>query len=345
MSPRGQRGAGHGAGRGKRSRRVAGIALAAAAVSAVSLAGVSGAAASADAAPGSGAKTLCDTPGSSGPNPGAYVDGKRYWVEDDRFGTLDDKQCLTVTPHGRPAFRVSTSHAKARGNPVQAYPFIQYGCYWGWCTPGSALPLRISDIHSATSTWYTSEKASGIWNAGYDLWLNSTPLANGHANRAEVMIWLNATSAHYKVGGPAGTKKVRVGGRWFYLTHWHTGVGTTPNGWEYIQYRLTGRPWHAKNLRIEALLLDAARRHLISKSWYLQGVLAGDEIWRGGQGLATTWFSVNVISKQDYRPTTPIGGHKPGCPHGQRFCPKTAKGSAGPGNGGPPVPLWVPFGS
>ncbi|HEY1621992.1 MAG TPA: hypothetical protein VGG25_30520 [Streptosporangiaceae bacterium] len=328
--------------RGKRSWRAAGAGIAMVAASAASLAGAAGPSAAATA-PASSHRTICDTPSSTGPNPGAYVDGKRYWVEDDRFGTLDAKQCLTLTPHGRPAFRVSTSQARAGGNPVQAYPFIQYGCYWGWCTPGSTLPLRISNIHSATSTWYTSEKSRGIWNAGYDLWLNSTPLADGHADRAEMMIWLNSTSAHYQVGGPAGTRKVRVDGHSFYLTHWRTGQTTIPGGWEYIQYRLTGRPWHAKNLHIAALLLDAARRHLISKSWYLQGVLAGDEIWRGGQGLATTWFSVNVVSKQASRRPKPVHGHKPGCKPHSRYCPHTST-PPGPGYGQPPVPLTMPFG-
>ena len=49
-----------------------------------------------------------------------------------------------------------------------------------------------------------------------------------------------------------------------------------------------------RNLNLRAVLLDAAQRHLISRSWYLQGVLAGNEIWRGGQGLATTRYSVAV---------------------------------------------------
>ncbi|MGH3393106.1 MAG: GH12 family glycosyl hydrolase domain-containing protein [Streptosporangiaceae bacterium] len=232
--------------------------------------------------------------------PGAYVDGRRYWVQDDRFGT-DDRQCLTLTPHGRAAFTVSVSRADNPGNTAEAFPYIQYGCYWGWCTPGSVLPLRVSALRSATSTWSTREHARGIWNAGYDLWLNSTRLARRHANRAEVMIWLNATTRHYRIRGPAGTRPVTVAGRRFYLTHWRTGTGTIRGGWEYVQYRLAGAPRRVRNLNLRAVLLDAARRHLISRSWYLQGVLAGNEIWRGGQGLATTRFSVTVTGRRHAR--------------------------------------------
>ena len=173
--------------------------------------------------------------------PGAFVGGTRYWVQDDRFGA-DTRQCLTLTPHGRAAFTVSVSGADNPGGTAEAFPYIQYGCYWGWCTPGSPLPLRVGALRSATSTWYTREHARGIWNAGYDLWLNSTRLARGHANRAEVMIWLNATTRHYRIRGPAGTRQVTVAGRRFYLTHWRTGTGTVRGGWEYVQYRLAARP-------------------------------------------------------------------------------------------------------
>jgi hypothetical protein len=333
-------------GQGRRSWQVAGLAAALVAITAGGLAASSAASAApatASANAGSKAQTICSHPNKSGTNPGAFVDGVRYRVQDDRFGSLDSEQCLTLTPGGRPAFRVSTSRAASPGNPVQAFPYIQYGCYWGWCTRGSALPLRVSSIHSATSSWYTSERARGTWNAGYDLWLNSTRLANGHADRAELMIWLNATTPHYKVGGLSGTKKVKVAGRWFYVTHWRTGYATFPGGWEYVQYRLAGAHGSVHNLRIASILQDAARRHLISSSWYLQGILAGDEIWSGGQGLATTWFSVAVDPK--HRATKPLKPHRPKCGHGHPLCPKTQPPvPTGPGIGGPPVPLTTPFG-
>src|SRR6185437_8607987 len=94
------------------------------------------------AAPAAQSTTLCSVRPrgkAAAASPGAYVSGKRYWVQDDRFGSLDAKQCVTLVRHGRPAFRVSTSQARSPGYPVQAYPYIQYGCYWGWCTPGSNM--------------------------------------------------------------------------------------------------------------------------------------------------------------------------------------------------------------
>lgn len=289
------------AGRARRKAAAAAAVLAVAASGLAATAALPAAAATAAPAASPAAKpsTLCSvrpTGKSASSNPGAYVSGKRYWVEDDRFGSLDAKMCLTVVRHGRPAFRVSTSQARSPGYPVQAYPYIQYGCYWGWCTPGSNLPVRITNIKSATSAWYTREHASGTWNAGYDLWLNSRPLAGGHANRAEVMIWLHATFPHYKIGRSGDTRKLKILGTWFYVSHWRTGTNVIPGGWEYVQFRLAHSSWHAKKMHIGAILDTAVRRHLISKWWYLQGILAGDEIWSGGTGLRTTWFSAHLTT-------------------------------------------------
>jgi hypothetical protein len=242
-------------------------------------------------------RTLCTQPGGGRHNPGAYVDGKRYWVEDDRFGA-DPKQCVQVVPHGQPGFVVSASKARNPGATAVAYPFIQYGCYWGWCTPGSGLPLRVSAIRTATSTWDTREHAGGVWDTAYDLWLNSTRLAHGHANRGEVMVWLNAASGSSQVARPAGARLVRAAGREFYLSHWRAGTGIIPGGWDYVQYRLAEARTRVQNIDLKAVLLDAVRRHLISGAWYLQGILAGNEIWRGGTGLATTRFSATVTGRR-----------------------------------------------
>jgi hypothetical protein len=314
---------------GGRSRRATAARAALVALTASSLAATAtapaGAAAAARAAVPAAQTTLCSVRPKAknhvSLNPGAYVQGKRYWVQDDRFGSLDAKQCLTLVRHGRPAFRVSTSEARSPGYPVQAYPYIQYGCYWGWCTPGSNLPVRITNLKSANSRWYTREHARGIWNAGFDMWLHSRPLATAHANRAEVMVWLHATFPHYKVGGQGGTRKVKILGTWFYVSHWRTGTNVIRGGWEYVQYRLVHSTWHTRKMHLGAILANAVKRHLISKYWYLQGILAGNEIWYGGTGLRTSWFSAIIHT------------------HHPVHVNSAAAALSGPGPSGPPVPL------
>jgi cellulose 1,4-beta-cellobiosidase len=48
------------------------------------------------------------------------------------------------------------------------------------------------------------------------------------------------------------------------------------------------------HLDLRALVADAVSRGYIGNSWYLIGVEAGFELWRGGAGLATDSFSVYV---------------------------------------------------
>jgi hypothetical protein len=48
------------------------------------------------------------------------------------------------------------------------------------------------------------------------------------------------------------------------------------------------------HLDLRALVADAVSRGYIGDSWYLIGVEAGFELWRGGAVLATNSFSVHV---------------------------------------------------
>ena len=50
------------------------------------------------------------------------------------------------------------------------------------------------------------------------------------------------------------------------------------------------------NLDLQPLVADAVSRGYVARSWYLISVEAGFELWRGGTGLATNSFSVNVAS-------------------------------------------------
>lgn len=62
--------------------------------------------------------------------------------------------------------------------PPATYPSSYKGCHWGACTASSGLPIRVSELGSARSTFDTTQVASGAWNAAYDLWFNSTPTAD-----------------------------------------------------------------------------------------------------------------------------------------------------------------------
>ncbi|HEX3335029.1 MAG TPA: hypothetical protein VHS54_01125 [Jatrophihabitans sp.] len=55
-------------------------------------------------------------------------------------------------------FRVTRTAKPLNG---LSYPNIMRGCIWNICTPGDELPVKLSNLRSANSTWHTTERAGG----------------------------------------------------------------------------------------------------------------------------------------------------------------------------------------
>jgi cellulose 1,4-beta-cellobiosidase len=224
----------------------------------------------------------------------APVAGGAYTIGNNEWGS-DAPECITTD--GRADFTVANSSiakSKIAGAPG-GYPAIYKGCHWGACTLGSRLPVQVSDIHAGTVTtsWSTSQPGgSNVYNVAYDIWFNQTPSTSGAPNGAELMIWLN----HHGPKRPYGhqiASNLSIGGRsynaWF-------GPPRATHGWNTVSYTMTTRTASVSKLDLHALVADAVRRGYISRSWYLIDVEAGFELWRGGTGLATNSFSVNVAA-------------------------------------------------
>ena len=64
--------------------------------------------------------------------------------------------------------------------------------------------------------------------------------------------------------------------------------------WNTITYLLTTGTTAVRHLDLQPLVAYAVSQGYIQDSWYLIGVEAGFELWRGGAGLATNSFSVTV---------------------------------------------------
>ncbi len=219
----------------------------------------------------------------------APVGGGAYTIGNNEWGS-GDPECITTD--GSAGFRVANSSiAKTRVGAPGGYPAIYKGCHWGACTPGSGLPVKVSNIHAGTVTtsWSTSQPGgSNVYNVAYDIWFNQTPTTSGAPNGTELMIWLN----HHGPKHPYGHKvasTVRIGGRGYNV--W---FGRARQGWNTVSYTMTTGTASVRKLDLHALVADAVSRGYISRSWYLIGVEAGFELWQGGAGLATKSFSVNV---------------------------------------------------
>jgi hypothetical protein len=209
----------------------------------------------------------------------------RYIVRNDDYGRAD-RECIRNFRR-LPNFRVVRS--SARGGHIQpvAYPNIFIGCSGRLCTRGSGFPRRASLVRSLVTSWSVGTHAQGVWGAGLDLWFARRRGLSGQQGGAEIMLWINAR------GFGANLWPVVAVGH----THWHLAQWvTTHHGdtWQYVQFRRVGLTSAIRRLDLAPFIEAAEQRGMISPRWWLTGVEAGFEIWRGGVGLSTTRFSARI---------------------------------------------------
>ena len=193
-------------------------------------------------------------------------------------------QCITYT--GGTAWSVSTANFNLNGGAPATYPSIFKGCHWGLCTGNSGLPIQMSKLGSAVTSWSTTQPSSGAYDVSYDIWFNSTPTTSGQPDGTEVMIWINSRGGVQPFGSQTGTTNVDG-------MNWNVWTGRQTS-WNIISYVLNPGATSVSNLDLKALFQDAIARGSINPSNYLLDVEAGFEIWQGGQGLGTNSFSVSV---------------------------------------------------
>lgn len=180
------------------------------------------------------------------------------------------------------------------------YPSTYAGCHYGACSTGSGMPIRVSDIASATTSWsiFTS-RVTGNWNASYDIWFNTRASVPGQADAAELMIWLSKRGS-IQPAGELIASNVSVAGRRFDV--W---AGRLPGGnWNVISYVARSNTTSVTNLDLKAFFTDASKRNNpvsgrpnLSSNWYLTSIQAGFEVWSGGNGLRSDFFNSIVRKK------------------------------------------------
>jgi hypothetical protein len=230
------------------------------------------------------------------------VAGGEYIVQANEWNS-SATQCITSTTGT--AWSVSTANFNLATNGAPAtYPSIFKGCHWGLCTPNSGLPIQISKLGSATSSWSTTQPGSGAYDVAYDIWINSTPTTQGQPDGTEIMVWLNSRGGVQPFGSKTGTSTT-AGHSWDVWTGQQA-------GWKIISYVLTPGGTSFSNLDVKALITDATSRGSVNPNHYLIDAEAGFEIWQGGQGLATNSFSFSASTStggggDTQAPSTPTG--------------------------------------
>jgi hypothetical protein len=215
-----------------------------------------------------------------------------YTVQNNEWGSGAPQ---SITTNGNAGFTVTASSINNATNAAPGgYPSIYAGCHWGNCTQGElgAPPVQVSRLTvpgTVTTSWKTTQPGgSAAYDVAYDVWFNQTPAAAGQPDGAELMVWLNHHGPVQPFGSQVGT--ATIGG-----VSYQVWDGAQPWG-DTITYVMASPATSVRDLDVGALAADAVRRGYIRTSWYLTDVEAGFELWRGGAGLATDSFSVNLSS-------------------------------------------------
>ncbi|MEU5780447.1 GH12 family glycosyl hydrolase domain-containing protein [Micromonospora lupini] len=212
---------------------------------------------------------------------GSTVVGGRYVVQNNRWGTTA-QQCINATSNG---FEITTLNGSSPTNGAPtAYPSIFFGCHYTNCSPGTNLPIQVSQISSATSSISYRYVSGATYNASYDIWLDPSPKRDG-VNQMEIMIWLNRQGPIQPIGSVVGT--TNLAGR-----TWEVWRGS--NGSNNVISYVASSAVSSLNFSVLDFINDTRNRGAITNSWYLTSIQAGFEPWQGGVGLAVTSFSANV---------------------------------------------------
>ncbi|MGC4855578.1 GH12 family glycosyl hydrolase domain-containing protein [Micromonospora sp. DT4] len=234
---------------------------------------------------------------------GSTVIQGRYVVQNNRWGTTA-QQCINATSNG---FEITTLNGSSPTNGAPtAYPSIFFGCHYTNCSPGTNLPIQVSQISSATSSISYRYVSGATYNASYDIWLDPSPKRDG-VNQMEIMIWLNRQGSIQPIGSVVGT--TNLAGR-----TWEVWRGS--NGSNNVISYVASSAISSLNFSVMDFINDTRNRGAITNSWYLTSIQAGFEPWQGGVGLAVTSFSANVNgggNPTNPPPTTPPPGGTSGC--------------------------------
>ncbi len=193
---------------------------------------------------------------------------------------------VCVTNRGGTAnFTVAQSAGSYTGS-VLAYPDINVGCRGGYCSTSKELPAAESSI-TPEVTWSTEGPQNGSkFDTGIDSWFarsgseGSKPTPTG-----EVMVVINSSN-FAGLGLPQSGTPVSIDGYQWYVKYSPAGS----RGWPYTQYALAQSHVldRVSGLDMAKFYANAISKNNLPAGQYLTDIGAGNEIWAGGVGLATT---------------------------------------------------------
>jgi hypothetical protein len=252
--------------------------------------------------PGSTGSTGCDITGAVGTGtgtlsvhtgPGSYAtvtrDSRNYIVQNNVWGSGSSAQ--TVTYNGV-SFTVNsqTDSHDPHGNPNTpiSYPSDFIGNNNGRSTNTTNLPKQISAMTTVPTGWSNNAGSiSGVYNAAYDVWFNTSNSVTNNPTGGYLMVWL----ANQGTAQPVG--QLIASGVSINSMSWNVWYGGPQNGVNVVSYVRTSNTT-SMSFDLTVFIKDAVSRGYLQNSWYLTNIFAGFEIWSGGTGLKTNNFCAVV---------------------------------------------------
>ena len=237
----------------------------------------------------------------------------KYVVQNNRWNNnvSNNNQCINVDAKA-PGFKITKETGNApytgpnAGGPL-GYPNIYIGCRYTNCSPKSNLPYancspttnstspsRVSTT-ATVSPWqlesiknakscilYDLNVDNAIFDASYDIWLDSTPRTNG-VSQVEIMIWLTHSSGVNPIGIKVTTTTINN-------LPWDVFAGN--NGANDVISYVAMLPIDSLTFDVLKFVNDAKNREgknpnpivkggfEITDRWYLTSIQAGFEPWQ-----------------------------------------------------------------
>jgi uncharacterized membrane protein YgcG len=216
--------------------------------------------------------------------------------------------CVNVSSAGTGAFQVLSASFNPAAPNAPAQQFIGFKAIYTGCKFGPCLepqyPALASSIISEPTNWSFNFNPSGMKDAVYDMYFNTTPTEQAVPTGAELMVWLNHT-ANLQLEGAGTLPDVTIENQ---LWHVSSVVKTTSLGsWNRIVFELATPTTSVTGLDMAPFIKQAESYGAISPNWYQQALEAGFEIWTlgGATGPSTTSFSAPAPTMVS---TTSTGG-------------------------------------
>jgi Cellulose binding domain/Glycosyl hydrolase family 12 len=214
--------------------------------------------------------------------------GEDYLAGNNVVGA-DTAQCVTV---GDQSLRVdSAEHDRPVGGPPAASPSLLKGCHLDICSANSGLPVQVSRMPELTSNFVTTPARDGDYAAAYTAWFHSKPAVEGLPDGAELAIWLRANGDARPAGMMVAGAMPISGASWDVWFEKAQGLNR-------ITYERVGAVDSVRDLDVRAFGKDAVNRRWVEPDWYLIGVEAGFDLWRGGAGNSVDEFEVTVAAPE-----------------------------------------------